>query len=74
LLMVDNAQWVEWFVEKATAGRNLGSTAWAPGLNRLVLLSFLPPQSSQGISTRAVVAKQPGVCNSQMQKSRNSAP
>jgi hypothetical protein len=36
--MVGNAQWVEWFVEKATAGRNLGSTALAQELNRPVLV------------------------------------
>jgi hypothetical protein len=40
-LMVGNVQWVEWFVEKATAGRGLGNTNWVVNLNQLALAWFL---------------------------------
>jgi hypothetical protein len=40
-LMVGNVQWVEWFIEKATAGRGLGNTNWVVNLNQLALAWFL---------------------------------
>jgi len=72
--MVGSVPLAEWYVEAEGAGRSLGNTTWALALNLLAFGSLLPLFHHLDRSAQAVGSKQPGVCDSQEQKSRNSAP